>query len=384
MSGPVHAIELTKRLIDFDTINPPGNEDGCARFLGNLLEEQGFAVSRHTLSAGRTSLVARRSGKAPSVAGGKPLCFTGHLDTVPLGAATWSVAPLKGTIVGDRIYGRGSSDMKSGVAAMVAAAVACRAAADEGPGLTLVLTAGEETGCEGARHLAGQHCVLGDAGAIVVGEPTCNEPWVGHKGVLWLNGETEGRTAHGSMPELGINAVYRGARLVTKVEDFGFNVAPHVGLGSPTISVGFLRGGSNINSVPDRAEFGIDLRTIPGMDHQAIKEDLMSYLGPQLASLDTAIDLAPVWTSPDHPWVSAVRAIAERHNGSATEVRGAPFFTDASVLKEAFGGAPTIVLGPGETKMAHRTDEYCLLERIETAVAIYCDIIEHWQREPGR
>ena len=375
------AVDLATRLIAFNTINPPGEETAAARFVGSLLESQGFAVTYHEMSPGRTSLVANRGGAAPDRTGAprpKPICFTGHHDTVPLGTAPWSVDPLRGTLIDGKLYGRGSSDMKGGVAAMVVAAMRSLDEIDRGPGVVLVLTAGEETGCDGARHLASRAGALGEAGAIVVGEPTSNQPRVGHKGALWLNADTHGVTAHGSMPELGVNALYRGARMATKLEDFGFNAAPHAVLGSPTLNVGRMTAGLNVNSVPDHAELGIDIRTVPGLDHDHVRHSLHSYLAPDLATMTTLLDLQPVWTSLDTPWVKRVFAITDRYLTRDAKPRGAPFFTDASILKSAYGDAPTIILGPGEQNMAHRTDEYCWANKIEEAVDIYRDIIGDW------
>lgn len=113
-----------------------------------------------------------------------PLCFTGHIDTVPLGATAWNYDPFAGEIAGDKVYGRGSTDMKSGVAAMIATATQLTHFQTLQAGLTLILTAGEETCCQGAYHLASLDNVLGEAGAIVVGEPTANYPWIGHKGAV--------------------------------------------------------------------------------------------------------------------------------------------------------------------------------------------------------
>lgn len=377
------AIDLTRQLIGFNTINPPGNEGACARYLGSLLEAFGFTVAYHEMASGRTNVVATRgnwtSRRSRDYSVDSPICFTGHLDTVPLGAAAWSVDPLSATIIGDRIFGRGTSDMKGGIAAMVIAALQNIDAIDGGPGVVFVFTAGEETGCDGARYLARHDGALGKAGAIVVGEPTSNEPRVGHKGVLWLNARTRGVAAHGSMPELGTNAVYRGARLVSKLEDFGFNSQPHAVLGSPTLNVGRFEGGININSVPDSSEVAIDIRTVPGMDHGRIAEMLHSYLAPELADMSPVLDLAPVWTEPQEPWIRAASRIAAGYSHVSAMPCGAPYFTDASVLKSAYGGAPTLVLGPGEQSMAHRTDEYCFLARIDEAVNLYGDIIRDWQ-----
>ena len=364
---------LTRELLAFNTINPPGAERACAARVGTLLEGAGFTVSTHEFGPGRTSLVARAGG-APNR---PPLCFTGHLDTVPLGARPWSRDPFAGEIDGGRLYGRGSSDMKGGVAAFVVAAARLAPRLRGTPGLTLVVTAGEETGSQGAYHLAGRGDALGQAGAIVVAEPSANEPYVGHKGALWLQAQTSGITAHGSMPEQGVNAVYKAARAVTKLEAFDFGVEPHPVLGRPTLNVGTIAGGLNMNSVPDAATIGIDLRTIPDQQHSALLERLGRYLGDEV-SLTSVIDVPGVWTSPDHPWIRQLFDVVAPVLGHQPQVRAAPYFTDASALTPAYGGVPSVILGPGEPALAHQTDEYCMLERLEQAVELYVDIGRRW------
>ena len=135
------AITLTQELTRLRSINPPGDEKPCAELLGRLLEAAGLEVSFHSFAEGRTSLIATLEGpdNAP------PLCFTGHLDTVPLGTAAWDFDPLGGEMDGDRLYGRGASDMKSGVAAMTLAAIGLARLPRRKSGLVLIFTAGEET-----------------------------------------------------------------------------------------------------------------------------------------------------------------------------------------------------------------------------------------------
>jgi len=365
---------LTRELIRFDTINPPGNEEACAHHLGRLLEAARFDCAYHAFAAGRTSLVARRGGDQ-----GRPLCLTGHLDTVPLGATEWRTDPLAAEMDGGRLYGRGASDMKSGVAAMVMAAIRAGGALERGPGVVLVLTAGEETGAEGAIHLA--HCAgaLGAAGAIVVGEPTANAPYLGHKGVLWLHASARGVSAHGSMPEHGVNAAYKAGHMLVKLEQFDFNLPPHEILGKPTLNVGTVSGGMSINSVPDHAEIAVDIRTVPGVDHARVREALQSYLAPDLHELAASVDLQGVWTDPEDPWVQEVFEVMSAVLGEHPQPAAATYFTDASVLSRAYGGPPTIILGPGEPALAHQTDEYCEVARIEQAAEAYHELIMRWQ-----
>jgi succinyl-diaminopimelate desuccinylase len=369
----VDPVALTQVLIQMDTINPPGNEQACAEHLGNLLQDASFQVTYVGMGKGRANLIARIGGDSDR----PPLAFTGHIDVVPLGAADWSMDPFGAETAEGRMYGRGTSDMKSGVAAFVAAAVDLAPQLAMGPGLLLVITAGEETGCEGAFHIVREGPELGQAGALIVAEPTTNRPLVGHRGALWLKAIATGVTAHGSMPEKGDNAVYKTARAITQLEEFDFNVARHPTLGRPSLSVGWARGGMNINSVPDRAEVGIDIRTIPSQQHARLMEQLSSFLGNDIA-LEALMDVEGIWTESDDPWVQSVFDTVADVSDWTRKVEAAPYFTDASVLMPALGGAPTLVLGPGPAEMAHQTDEFCVLSRIEEAKEIYSRLITQW------
>src|SRR5437764_5126500 len=370
----IDPIELSRELISFNTINPPGNELGCIVHLQRILDGAGLETSLQTFAPDRANLIARTRNIGSKL----PLCFTGHVDTVPLGNASWSVDPFAGEIIDGKMYGRGSTDMKCGVAAFVAAIGNMAGQLEGTGGAVLVITAGEEIGCEGAFQLA-RAGILGPAGAIVVAEPTSNAALVGHKGALWLRLVLKGVTAHGSMPHLGVNAAYKAARVLTTLENFQFNVAPHPYLGSPTLNVGTVRAGLNVNSVPDLAEIVIDIRSIPGLDHGRIQEHLKAELGEDI-SLEPIVDVGALWTDPSSPSINDAQRIVRDVTGedAGSEPRTAPYFTDASALTPALGDPPTIILGPGEAAKAHQTDEYCSVQRIREASDVYSRLAARW------
>lgn len=371
----IDAVELTKQLVRMNTINPPGQEEQCARHLGALLEGAGFKVAYHELAPQRASLVATIGGAADKA----PLCFTGHIDTVPLGAAQWKMDPFAADTDAGRLYGRGTSDMKCGVAAFVAASLNIADKLARSPGLELVITAGEETGCQGAFHLTAKSGALGRAGAVVVAEPSSNYPFVGHKGAFWLNARTRGVTSHGSMPEKGVNAVFKAARAVAVLEKFRFSNPPHPLMGQASINVGTLHGGLNINSVPDEAVIGIDMRTIPSIRHAELRAELERQLGAEV-ELETLLDIEAVYTAPEDPWVQEIFDVMQTFLGKRPDPRVATYFTDAAALNLAYGTPPTVILGPGEAQMAHQTDEYCVVERVAQSVAAYEEIARRWCR----
>lgn len=366
------ALDLTRKLLSFNTMNPPGQERECAQYLGSLLEDIGFQVRYSEFAPNRTSLIADLKSDRDKA----PICLTGHLDTVPLGATCWRTDPFNGELEGDKLYGRGSSDMKAGIAAMVLAAQRF-AQHPHRAGIKLILTAGEETCCEGAYHLVKSSEQLGKIGALIVGEPTANYPWIGHKGAVRFEIITKGITAHASMPEQGENAIYKAAEAILKLRSFDFAVPPHPILGHPTLNVGTIAGGQNINSVPDRAVIGVDIRTIPAQSHEAIRQRLQAVLGEDV-EITQLNEVSSVATEINHKWVQTVFGIMASFLKTQPVAKGATFFTDASVLTPALGHPPTLILGPGEPTMAHKTDEYCHVSKIEEAVEAYTAIVQHW------
>jgi succinyl-diaminopimelate desuccinylase len=375
----LNPVELTQELIRFNTINPPGNEDQICEYLQGILEANGYECRKVEFAPRRTSLVA----KIGSCSASKPsICFTGHVDVVPLGARAWKFEPFAGVIDDGKLYGRGSSDMKSGVAAFVVAAIRMANEAKQGAGVSMIITAGEETGCEGAFHVAASQEILdflGPAGCFVVAEPTANEPLLGHKGAYWLKAKTEGITAHGSMPERGENAFYKLAKAAITLEQFTFDTPPHALMGQGTLNVGTAKAGLNINSVPDAAEMTLDIRTVAGQSHSHIYGCLCKALGPTV-QLDTIIDIEGVYTPSNDPWMAKVFDHCEKLNGVRPIEKTVSYFTDASALKSAIGNPPTVILGPGQPEMAHQTDEFCYVDKIEDATQLFANLISDWQK----
>ncbi len=305
---------------------------------------------------------------------GAPLCFAGHLDTVPLGAAPWKHDPFAGETDAGRLYGRGSSDMKSGIAAMACAALdLVRTGSLRTAGLTLVFVAGEETGCEGAAHLARTAGTLGKAGAMVVGEPTGGLPLVGPQGRAVAGG------ADPWSDRARLDARARGERHLPRrpggdcAGGLRFDVAPDSLLGRPTLNVGTIRGGLNVNSVPDQAVIGIDIRTIPAQRHAQVRDEVGRALGPDV-ELAPLVDVPGVRTDENDPFIRTVFELVERRQGQRPAAASAPYFTDASILTPAFGGIPTVILGPGELVQAHQTDEYAEVRCIEETTELYREL----------
>lgn len=367
-------VRLASQLVRFDTCNPPGGEEEVLLYLAGLLAPAGFSVALDHFDSGRASLVARLNPGHPEPA----LCLAGHIDTVPLGEAPWSVPPLAGVERGGRLYGRGASDMKSGIAAMCSAALKL-AEAGVRREIALFVFGGEESGCVGSFSVAANPQLLGRPGAVVVCEPTRNRPLLGHKGALWLAGECSGRTAHGSMPELGDNALYKALDAAQRLRSLDLGAGPHPHLGAPTLSLNTLHAGQNPNSVPDRARFTLDLRTVPAQDHAALITQAAILAGPDTA-VTPVLDIPAVWTDPKDAWVKdAFRTLAPLLDWPAG-IETVQFFTDAAAFRRVLPATPILILGPGDPALAHQTDEFCEVGQIRAATAMYLALGLDWSR----
>lgn len=360
-------VQLTQQLLALNTINPPGSEEPCIKLIESWLKELGLDVELHYFAPNRCNLLAKTPGTFKHY-----LTFTGHVDTVPLGLQKWRFSPWGEDINQGRLYGRGSSDMKGAIAAFI---IALSRALDAGltQGVMLLITGGEETGCEGAKALLKERAIA-PVSSLIVGESTDNQPVIGHKGALWLRCQSYGVTAHGAMPHLGDNAIYKTASAIHKIQSF--EVGPsHAIMAEPTLNVGRVEGGININSVPDKSQFDVDIRTHPELNHAQIKQRLCQHLGEQV-EIESLMDLPAVLTQTSDPWLHEVRKICEQHNHkSSPEKQIVSYFSDASVLMQALNHPPCVILGPGSPDQAHQTDEYCLLENLYKSCDIYQAII---------
>ena len=369
----IDVVDLTKYLVRLKSENPPGYEADVASFLANLLEKHGFHVQLDVFGEGRQNLIARYGCETEQ----DSICFSGHMDTVPIGPENWDYDPFGGEIADGRIYGRGTCDMKGGIAAAVAAAINHLESIQNGKGVSFIFTGGEETGCDGAKHLLAQEGLIPSIGALVIAEPTGLEALIGHKGALWLEGKCHGVSVHGSRPHLGVNAIYSMARKISILEISDCLKAEHPELGKPTLNVGTIRGGNNINSVPSEAQVEIDIRSVPEQDHDETISILSDVLGDDI-EMSKIIDLPGIWTNPENSWVKSVQGRAAEISPTYKGDLAAPYFTDASILKPGLNNVPTVVLGPGEIDVAHTVNEYCSLEQLMNAEKIYQSLIMDW------
>ncbi|MEJ2709546.1 MAG: M20 family metallopeptidase [Anaerolineales bacterium] len=372
----IDAEELTgvcRGLIRFKTVNPPGDELEAAQFVLDYLRQAGFEGEIVPNGARRGSVLARFKGSGESPA----LALNGHLDVVPVGAERWRHEPFEGVVEDGKVWGRGSADMKGGLAAML---VAARLLAQSGlrlrGDLVVLATAGEEVEMLGARSLAA-HPHLGLLKAILISEPTLNRLGLAERGVFWPEFVTHGQTAHGSTPDLGRNAILMMVALLSELDRLAIPYTPHPVLGHFTRSINTIKGGVKVNVVPDQACALVDMRTVPGQDHSELLrhlEDFVQDLERRVPGLNASVrltyDLPPAETSPDEPVVKAFQEAVREANGHTPDSAVVRFATEAAIFVPALG-VPTLIYGPGDPALAHQPDEHVQLEKMVEATRAY-------------
>ncbi len=301
------------------------------------------------------------------------LLLNGHLDTVPP-PPQGCIADLKGRL----LLGRGAADMKGGVAAMAMALVALRRL--DFPlkkAVMFAAVAGEEIGGLGTKALLGEVTPR----ACIIGEPTQLRLVTAHKGVEWIEIVVEGRSAHASRPEIGVNSISVAAAIVGALEGLGAQWARernHPLLGSPTLNVGMICGGVAPNVVPDRCWIRLDRRWLPGEDIGAIQAEIRDVIARatqgicgvrvQVKRMEETRHCCPMETRVDQPFVVGLQRVAAEEGLSPQPV-GVPYGTDGSLL--AAHGVPTVVWGPGSVVEAHSSDEHVDLGEVWVATRAY-------------
>ncbi len=366
-------VKLCQELIRIRSVNPPGDELPVAEYVSSYLKEAGLEVELINHSPTRASVLACQRSARKKLG----LLFNAHLDTVPVGSEKWSNEPFGGEVVEGRVWGRGSADMKGGLAVLMVAVKTIKEARLPLQGdLILAVTAGEEVDSIGATSIA-QRKDLGPVQAVMIPEPSNNEVFIAEKGALWLEITTHGKTAHGGMPELGRNAVMMMISFITELQKFVFPFKEHPLLGGFTQSINTIAGGVKTNVVPDHCAVTVDMRTVPGQDHKEMVrqvENLISDLSKRIpdfkASVRVINDRIPIETSPNEPVVKGFFEIVEEVTGERPVPKGVRYYTDAVAFVPVLK-TPMIICGPGNAALAHQPNEYVEISKLIQSVKIF-------------
>jgi acetylornithine deacetylase/succinyl-diaminopimelate desuccinylase len=369
-------LRFARTLVAAPSENPGGTEDEAAAVAGEILASIGAAPETIRSPEGRPNVLASLgSGDRPALA------WNGHLDVVPAGALErWEHPPYAAAVAGGRLIGRGAADMKGPIAsALAAAAAVSRAGVSLAGTLRLHLVADEEHAGVHGTPLLFERGLL-DQDACVVGEPSELRLGLAERGGAFVRAVARGRGAHGSTPQLGVNAIASIARLIPRLPE----VLPdreHPLVGRPTVNPAVVAGGTARNVVPDRCELDVDRRTIPGEDSPAEVLEAFVRLGDAIAAEHPEVDLAfhlvdwveAAETDPRTPIAAVCRSAVREETGSMPPDVGFTGITDARCyINDA--EIPTVILGPGSLTVAHTANESVAVDELVAAARIYARI----------
>jgi succinyl-diaminopimelate desuccinylase len=372
-------VDLTKALVEVDTRNPPGHESPIEDVVRTALDRWHPSWTSVEPAPGRLSLIA----EVPHPDGPDPerltLIVNGHLDVVPVGAEGWSHDPFDPQVVDGRLYGRGSADMKGGIAAAVCAlGVLERAGISPACNVVFHLVADEERGGRyGTQALLERGLIAGDA--CLIPEPTGLDLCVAERGLMQARIAVEGRPGHGSRPRDGVSAIEHAARLVLALHAADYGDLEHPLLGRPTANVGTISGGSTFNTVAESCVIGLDRRVLPGAtaaSTEAKIRELIDAVGIDGLRYGFEVDMFGEASEmpPADPWVKYVGDAVAGATGHQPDIIGMTFTTDARFVRNQ-AGIPTVVCGPGDVAQAHGNDEFVSVERLVQATVAFAELM---------
>jgi acetylornithine deacetylase len=372
-------IGLLRDLIAIDSVNPdlvPGGKGEAAigDFCAAWFATHEFEVHRLEKRSGRPSIVGIARGRG----GGKSLMFNGHYDTVTL--AGYDGNPLDPVLHDGRIYGRGSFDMKGGVAAMMVAALRARASNPAGD-ILVACVADEEYASTGTQEVV-EHF---KADAAIITEPSHLELTIAHRGFIWFDVIVTGRAAHGSRPELGIDAIVKAGKFLAALETYGANLRAeqrHPLLYSGSVHASLIKGGEELSSYPAECRIALERRTIPGETTQTVLaevQNLIDTIAAQdhafTARLEPGLERAPFEIAQNAPIVRLLDTVATKRLGRSPSLRGEPFWTDCAILHAA--GIPCVMFG-ADGGGAHAASEWVTVESLTNLTDILTQTAIEW------
>ncbi|MGX5805452.1 M20 family metallopeptidase [Bradyrhizobium sp. Arg314] len=365
-------IGFLQKIVAIDTCDPPGKEIEIAKLVHTELLALGVEADLDQFLPGRANVLGRIRGTGGKTA----LVFSSHMDTVPVGTVPWQRWPFSGEVENGRLYGRGATDMKSALAAMIGAAgkLAQESRQKLKGDVILAFTAGESANLLGARRFAEQG-LKEEIGAFLCGEPSDLDVVIVEKAALWLRATATGRLGHVS-GAAGVNAIDLIHQFLARLYALDLKGSQHPLLDEQTLRVGRIQGGSAVNLTPDHCTVDFDIRLHPGVDHKEIVEKV-STLAPADVSI-SILDFKPaVESQPDDTFVKLCVEICGRHRGLPPEIRGVSYYSDGTVLLDGLS-VPFAIIGPGALGLSGQPDESVSIENVLKAVDIYEDVALAW------
>jgi succinyl-diaminopimelate desuccinylase len=352
-------IFILKKLIQIPSVNPPGKTEELVNFLINEVfkEDESFhneIITYEKKGVELHNLVTRiGSGK-------KKIVLSGHFDVVPIGdERKWTYPPFSAKSVDGKIYGRGSADMKGGLTSLIGVMKMLNSIDKfmENVELIFLGTADEEAGMSGSYTLLKKGFVK-NADLIIIAEPTNLNIGVAEKGLLWATLRVTGKSAHGSMPNMGNNAIEGAFKIIPQLYNC-LNDKTNKILGTSTLNIGKIHGGTKINIVPDYTELEIDFRLIPEQTHKEVIKNLRNIkLEPYSIDVNITNLLPSLITDLNHPFIQNLKNITN------SDFIGLSYATDASQYISQKNFIPFVIFGPGNQDAVHKPNEWIKIEEL--------------------
>ncbi|ECL8005342.1 TPA: ArgE/DapE family deacylase [Listeria innocua] len=364
-------IQILKDIVNIDSTN--GHEEQVANYLQKLFAEYGIESEKVQYDVDRASLVSEIGSND-----GKVLAFSGHMDVVDAGdVSKWKFPPFEATEHEGKIYGRGATDMKSGLAAMVIAMIELHEEKQKLNGkIRLLATVGEEVGELGAEQLT-QKGYADDLDGLIIGEPSGHRIVYAHKGSINYTVKSTGKNAHSSMPEFGVNAIDNLLLFYNEVEKFVKSIdATNEILGDFIHNVTVIDGGNQVNSIPEKAQLQGNIRSIPEMDNETVKQVLVKIINKLNKQENVNLELIfdydkqPVFSDKNSDLVHIAKSVASDIVKEEIPLLGISGTTDAAEFTKAKKEFPVIIFGPGN-ETPHQVNENVPVKNYLEMVDVY-------------
>lgn len=372
-------IDILKNLVKFKTYSKEG-EKKAVTYIASVLRGWGFDnVKTMDTADGRLNLVCKLKGSKED---DDSLLLNGHVDVVPPGSG-WDKNPFSPKIEKGRMYGRGTSDMKGGIAAMMEAmATIKRSEASFRGSLIFTVTADEESTSVGAKELVKSR-ILNNVQAVMIAEPTNLNLVVAEKGAFWVKFLTKGKAAHGSRPGDGINAIQAMGDIISFVEKIDIQSSKHKLLGKSTMNLGTIKGGERTNMVPDWCEMTLDFRLTPELSPRVLLTEFREiaqsienkYEGLEV-SFQIINDRPAIETNQNEKFVKLLQDLLKK-KGLNSSLKGVSYYSDASILVPKLG-IPFAIFGPGNIHTSHQANEFIEIPKLLTATQFYVHAIARY------
>lgn len=375
-------VDLLKDLVATNSVNPAVGRGPGESALSNLIYDRlasisGLDVRRQPVADGRSNVIGILTGSG----GGRSLMLNGHMDTV--GVEGMTIQPFRPFIENGKLHGRGACDMKGALAAMIGAVKSLIDSGSSLPGdLIFSAVVDEEYKSIGTKKLLEEY----RADAAIVGEPTEMRVATAHKGFVWIEVETKGRAAHGSVPEKGVDAILHAAKVASRIEELQERLESRVHplLGSPKIHTSTIEGGTDWSIVPERCVLRLERRTLPGESVGFVMaeiEEILQRIKHENADFNatarSTYDMPPLETAPAETIVKLLRQALVDKTKRGAPVIGVPYWTDGALLSN-LASIPTCIFGPGDIGVAHSADEYIGVDDVLDSGEVYRSIAERF------